>query len=285
MFFNFKRKKKEIFDFAPILEMVRRNEIVLTTQGTPSSPENSKLGGNPFLPRDFEWPCFNDEDGKKPLSFLCQINLGEVTAYDIENLLPEKGILSFFYEAETQPWGFDPEDNSAFRAYYFENTDNFEIFDIPTELAKDLIPSERALAFEKRDSYPDFEELEFHAYIEENANFEDYDAALEDVGYCIDEDAHKLLGYADIVQSEMLTECESVSRGNYCGVPDELDPDEEASIYEHACEWILLLQLSTLEAEEYELMWGDCGKIYFYIRREDLKNKNFDNVHLVLQCN
>ncbi|KMV74442.1 hypothetical protein FSCG_02162 [Fusobacterium vincentii 4_1_13] len=31
-------------------------------------------------------------------------------------------------------------------------------------------------------------------------------------------------------------------------------------------------------------MFGDCGYIYFWIKKEDLKSKNFDNVWLILQC-
>ena len=31
-------------------------------------------------------------------------------------------------------------------------------------------------------------------------------------------------------------------------------------------------------------MFGDCGMLYFYIRKEDLAARRFDNVHFVLQC-
>ena len=284
MFFKKRNKKNKKLDFSGIIEMLRRNEIILTAEGKPSASDTSKIGGKPLLPANFKWPYFNSEEGEKPLSFLCQINLNEAKAYDSENLLPECGMLYFFYEAETQPWGFDPKDTGAFRVYYYENTEGFALLDLPEELEKDLRPAERALAFEKRASYPSFEELEFHTDVDGNADFEDYDNALEAIGKDAEEDVHKLLGYADIVQNEMLTECESVSRGNYCGSPQELTTEEEESISEGAKDWILLLQLSTLEAEEYELMWGDCGRIYFYIRKEDLKNKNFENTWMILQC-
>ena len=44
------------------------------------------------------------------------------------------------------------------------------------------------------------------------------------------------------------------------------------------------MQMSEFEFEDYALYFGDCGKIYFNIRKEDLKNRNFDNVWLILQC-
>lgn len=284
MFFDFKRKKKEKFDFAPLLESVKRNEIKLNTAAAPDAPDASKIGGKPFLPRDFKWPYFSSEDGEKPLAFLCQINLAEAKKYDTENLLPEKGMLSFFYEAETQPWGFDPKENSAFRVYFFESTEGFFALCPPEELLPELRPEERKISFERVPSYPDFSELEFHAEVPENADCEGYFEALESLGKDFDEDTHKLLGYADVIQDEMLTECESVSRGIYCGAPEPRTAEEEASIQEHAKDWILLLQLSWLEGEESELMWGDCGRIYFYIRKDDLKNKRFEGAWLVLQC-
>ena len=34
----------------------------------------------------------------------------------------------------------------------------------------------------------------------------------------------------------------------------------------------------------FELMFGDCGHIYFYITKEDLAARRFDRIWLVLQC-
>ena len=48
--------------------------------------------------------------------------------------------------------------------------------------------------------------------------------------------------------------------------------------------WMLLLQLDTIECDDFELMFGDCGHIYFYITKEDLKARRFDNIWLILQC-
>ncbi len=48
--------------------------------------------------------------------------------------------------------------------------------------------------------------------------------------------------------------------------------------------WQLLLQLDTVRKDDFELMFGDCGRIYFYIRKDDLKARRFENVWLILQC-
>ena len=47
---------------------------------------------------------------------------------------------------------------------------------------------------------------------------------------------------------------------------------------------MLLFQLDTVASGDFELMFGDCGRIYFYIRREDLLARQFDRAWLVLQC-
>ena len=52
-----------------------------------------------------------------------------------------------------------------------------------------------------------------------------------------DPEGHKLLGYADAIQGDMLTGCERVSRGLYCGDAESYrnTPDDvKAEIAKHA---------------------------------------------------
>ena len=87
------------------------------------------------------------------------------------------------------------------------------------------------------------------------------------------------------MQDECLTDCESVSRGYSFGDGrPEMTPEEEADIHQHAQDWMLLLQLESISVGDYELTFGGDGRIYFYIRKEDLAARRFDRVHLVLQC-
>ena len=93
----------------------------------------------------------------------------------------------------------------------------------------------------------------------------------------------KMLGYADEIQNEMEPECERYSRGIDGDV--QLSEEEEAELVRSAADrWVLLFQMGTVEDDETELMYGDCGRIYFWIRKEDLAARNFDNVRLILQC-
>lgn len=96
----------------------------------------------------------------------------------------------------------------------------------------------------------------------------------------------QLLGWPDIIQNNMTLQCELISRGHYLGGSWENIPMEERSALRTPSvrEWQLLFQLDTVENGDFELMFGDCGRIYFYIRREDLAQRRFDRVWLIQQC-
>ena len=78
----------------------------------------------------------------------------------------------------------------------------------------------------------------------------------------------------------LLEECEAVSRGFDMGSIESYQKEIKSA----SKDWILLFQMDTVESDDYELMFGDCGHIYFWIKKEDLANKNFENIWLILQC-
>ena len=49
-----------------------------------------------------------------------------------------------------------------------------------------------------------------------------------------------------------------------------------------AAQWRLLLQLDT--DDSLGVMWGDSGRIYFWMREEDLRSRAFDRAWCILQC-
>ena len=81
----------------------------------------------------------------------------------------------------------------------------------------------------------------------------------------------------------MEEECAAVTRGfNMGGISYPKKYKEE--IKKASKDWVLLFQMDTVESDNYELMFGDCGHLYFWIKKEDLANKNFENIWLILQC-
>ena len=49
-------------------------------------------------------------------------------------------------------------------------------------------------------------------------------------------------------------------------------------------DWRLLLQLDVVDQGDFTLMFGDGGRLYFYMRKEDLQNRRFDRMWLIQQC-
>lgn len=247
----------------------------------------SKFGGKPDLPKGFDWYYYTGENyegitEERPLSFLAQINCEEVKKYDKDNLLPEKGIIYFFYELSTMTWGFDPKDKGSARVYYFNrNLSELSRTDFPVDMEAEFRLPEIKLNFSEKYDLPDYEEFsELYNY----SNWDVYDEERVLSGYEPEETISKLLGYADIIQNSMLLECEKVTNGIYCGSSTDVESQKLKEMHENSEQWQLLFQLDTVTKGSFELMFGDCGRIYFYIKKDDLKNCNFDNCWLILQC-
>ena len=97
----------------------------------------------------------------------------------------------------------------------------------------------------------------------------------------------KLLGWADAIQGSMPAECELVTSGYYLGGGwDEIPKNEvEEAEKEAPDKWLPLLQLDTVEDGDLTRdLVCDCGRLYFYITRDDLAARRFENVWLILQC-
>ena len=281
-----------------MLETSKRNAILINYSEDENKEKlpkgTSKIGGKPDLPKDFQWFYYNGEDYKKrvenrPLSFLMQINCEEVHKYDKESLLPEKGMLYFFYELFTMTWGFSPQDRGSAKVFYYDGEiEDLVPADFPEDMEKDCIIPESKINFESMNDYP----IDFLDYYDPDDSDEEMDRKekefekeLEELGYKAD--TTKLLGHPELIQGEYWEECEGVAGKNiyYGSAPIKYGSDEvKKSIKENAKDWILLMQMSELEIGDYGLYFGDSGKIYFNIRKEDLKNKNFDDVWLILQC-
>ena len=100
------------------------------------------------------------------------------------------------------------------------------------------------------------------------------------------DDRSQLLGWPDVIQNSMFDECDLVTQGYYLGdgwvkIPKEVRQRAEETARDR---WMLLFQLDIVELGDFELMFGDCGHIYFYITKEDLAARRFDRIWLILQC-
>ncbi len=295
-----------------ICELIKQNEkteiVINYILKSGAAKRASKIGGKPDVPKDFEWPVYEGKDfedirKERPLSFIIQINLKDVAPYDKEELLPKQGILSFFYEMRSMDWGYDPANKGCAKVYYFPDENELETMDFPAELEKDAIISEMKIVRIKNEEslpvyeqlLPDLEKLKKTEGIVCD-DLDDYDECLQSCGVPIFEEGMeyyyewayrriKLLGNPDVLQDRMEEECEGVTRGYYLGRGWQDVPEQEREeIWEKSKDWMLLFQVGTIDGYDGEYRWGDQGNLYFWIKKQDLKMRNFENVWLILQC-
>lgn len=288
-----------------LFDSICKNSIAVSyspAEDTPTTVQ-SKIGGKPWLPCGFVWPYYEEKSydqitANRPLAFLAQIDLSEIAPFDGDSVLPKSGVLSFFYEMETQFWGFDPKDKGSAKVFYFEDKATLCEALFPEDLHRYYQFPQFALSFTQRGSLPSYGD--FYGISEEKGisaqfdaetadlDWDDYDALRAEYSGCPPEEwenGTKLLGYPDVIQNPMEEQCEQVTRGFYLGDGEPEIPDDlQEEIAQASKDWVLLFQMGTVEHGDFALMFGDCGYIYFWIKKQDLAEKNFDNSWLVLQC-
>ena len=275
------------------LEKLRRNGITLDISGSAEYKRGgTRFGGRPDVPRGFEWPAYEGEGmhgktEKRPLSFVAQFDCAELAKYDAERLLPDHGVLSFFYEMDTMRWGYDPKDRGCARVYWFEDSAALEEAEFPDDLLEDYRFPALKIKMRAEPSFPGWEDFT-EIYPEEAESGDEGDeffTVRAELGDDDPDERSKLLGWADTIQGSMPIECELVTRGHYLGRKVNISEDEfEKAQKEAQDKWLPLFQLDTVEDGDFELMFGDCGRLYFYITRDDLAARRFENVWLILQC-
>lgn len=269
-----------------------RNSIRLTIGGAENEKSGAtRFGGRPDVPEGFEWPYFEGEDfngetKKRPLSFIAQFDLDEISKFDTENLLPKTGVLSFFYEMNTQKWGYDPDDKGCARVFWFEDKSKLHLAEFPEDMEDWCRMPALKIALKSEKSYQSGVDFMLQRENEMTERWDEFDEICEKLGVEEDGEISKLLGWANPIQGNMTMECELISRGYYLGEGwDDVTPlDRQEAEQWSAKDWLLLFQLDIVYDGDFELMFGDGGRIYFYIRKDDLAARNFDDVWLILQC-
>jgi uncharacterized protein YwqG len=252
---------------------------VHTRERTPS-----QLGGAPLAARGFAWPS---RDGR-PLTFLARIDMAQLYKSEPIDWLPATGALLFFYDVAEQPWGFDPADGQGWRVVYVNDGDAVAELPFPPLLDQANRLPKQFLAFQSIRSYPSAERETIGALALDEGESQAYEELQ--VRAFGDRPRHQLAGYPSPIQGDdMEYECELVSNGVYMGGGiagadasaangGGQTPAADAAL----SEWRLLLQMDSDEAAD--VMWGDAGIIYFWIRESDARARRFDASWVILQC-
>lgn len=238
------------------------------------APVRSRLGGLPAIDGRFEWPHWHE----RPLSFVAHVELAEIAAASKFDWLPDSGRLLFFYDSEQDAWGFDPKDEGAWAVYFDPAEQPAPAAEPPPGLPSHGRYPEVAIEAAESVSFPGPERLG-----EVIGELPDDEWAAVDERRRSDLPAHQIGGYPSPVQGEgMELECQLASNGVYVGDSEGYSSPQAQALQAGASDWRLLLQLDSNDAAD--MMWGDVGMLYFWVRKQDSANKDFSNVWMVLQC-
>ena len=230
------------------------------------------------------------------MAFLAQVDLAEAarTLPLDENPLPASGLLSFFYDAYDQPWGFDPEDRRDFRVIYSGPDEEPVSATPPEDLPEACRFAQRAASLLRKPSLPDTTADEIWHLGLSDEEIECYWAfcdahRLNPCKMAHGNGLHQLLGHPDAVQdADMEVECQLVTHGidleaYWAPIRAGSDPPPRiAELVEGAKDaWRLLLQLDSDEGSG--MQWGDIGMLYFWVTERGLGEEDFDDVWVVLQ--
>lgn len=221
------------------------------------------------------WPRYRG----RPLSLIAQLDLAEMRAAGGPDWLPAKGRLLFFYELEAGTWGFDPKDAGSALVRY--ETAMVDCVAEPDDLPQDNRFDSRPVFFVSDTSLPSEERLEIDWKTMSAHEQADLEAAIE--ALTPKEPVHQVGGYPLPVQGDgMELECQLVTSGVYAGNPSNYTKSIIDIAKPNAADWRLLLQLDTDDAAG--MMWGDTGRLYFWIREQDARAGEFSKAWAILQC-
>lgn len=219
---------------------------------------SSQLGGIPYLLKGQKIP--GDEDG--PFILLAQINFDEIKDHSIPDY-PQQGILQFFIKSDdVYGCDFDSEyDHKKFSVIYHEevdyNPEHLQDIDLIDTNDTPINSECRLVLSVVEESGLASTDFQFGDKLEELcpsllSDYKEYFEKIED--YYMDMAEYNKLG----------------GQGYFLQEDSRSDPSS-----------YILLQLVS---DVVHMMWGDYGTCHFFIERDDLINKNFDNVMYEWEC-
>lgn len=215
----------------------------------------SKKGGFPDVGDGFAWPSHQ----KRYLSFLAQIDARHFLGNDA------LGTLQFFWNEGN--CGGSMKDDGAFRVLHATHPmtrlevapeSEYRSMGIFTRTHSPTVWKEEALDFRESYCLPPMERLNHLGYDWGCDRDDLYFREMESVGGFF-----RIGGPPNPVQSDDMEKA--------CARIRNIGPQES---------WRLLLEVDS----QSDMMWGDAGKLYWFIHQEDLENHDFSRVWMQMQC-
>jgi uncharacterized protein YwqG len=274
------------------LERLKRNSIQLEI--TPVDERaiplgGSKFGGRPDAPKGMEWPRISaPEERVTVLPFVAQIRLSDLAPHDVEDLLPDVGLLFFFQLPMLSGGDINP---ACWKVIFHPSeTDQLERLEFPEALIEqDRSASCTVTSFRAEWTLPHVETCfigdqgshqgQLVLTEEEWSSYSELRYELRSNQYI-----HQMLGHSDDVQPYAM---EGVG---YTTVRDQLFPewspvtDEfwgSPAFQTEVKQGRLLLQLREFVGSMF--LGGREGHLFFFVKNNDLAARNFDRVWVTEQ--
>jgi uncharacterized protein YwqG len=281
-----------------ILEKFSMNAVHLTAT---DNNVFTKIGGQPLADKNFEWPKWNGQS----LAFIMQIKLSEITLLSNLQQFPQEGLLYVFYDKEQSTWGGSYKDKGSWKIIFCPEHDDLHLVPYPQDIEDEYKYTEKKLGQTLIKTYPSEDDITMkHLTREQRLHLThdqiDWCDDLAESAYG-DSPRHQIGGIAYAIQdSDMDRECQltfldgqilASSGRNSIADYDSPEAKKELgmkrkelrkNLEKDSKDWILLLQVDS--DDDAGMMWGDVGILYFWIRKDDLAQLNFENVWMILQC-
>lgn len=225
----------------------------------------SKVGGLPHANKDFNWPNYQG----RPIEFIAQLNLAELSGSN----LPNNGILLFFYADGT--WADKRQHKDFIRVIHIQETDNLlerqpeffyrkRLFGLLKPRITPQVFDEYSVSFFSSESLPDLDNVDSIPALSIFENDDSLSDSYCDLKWELSEQSIlQIGGYPNPVQYDgIATQATSIiGKGS-------------------SSDWELLLEVDS----KLGFMWGDAGKLHFFIHKDDLRVGKFSDVWMEFQC-
>lgn len=245
----------------------------------------TRFGGAPLLAPGIEWP----RSDRGPLSFVSQIDFRELRGFGGDGLvLPTDGVLTFFYDVEEQPWGYDPSHSSGWALSYAPDSERAIDVEAPhgaipfdadplTPSTVPTLPWPGDLALRTFGESPERAPWarEYKAFVESFTI-----ASAPELG--LGPGRHQIGGHPQWLDGDGRLTAALASSGVHAGSDrgrwsaNDLHRAEAA-----ASDWQLLWQL---EPHDDRFTWVEMGTLFVLIRKQDLAARRFDRAWVVFQA-
>ncbi len=286
-------------DLGPIEnKLLRLSRLAVGLYTTGAIDENAlpvgstKLGGCPDLPRHVQWPHTASPGSRtahRPYQiFVAQINLADVAMHNVMRLLPATGILTFFYDptaAQVPP--FQSNGLVLYHTSPHQNED-WERKAPPNESVENqegsLLSPPLAMFTARIITLPTCVSPLLQQVNMTRAEEELYTYFWYHLEPLFLHTRHWLGGHPYAIQEDdMPSHCVLRSQGNTGAThATQIKPQQKTEmIRNEANDWQLLLQVAS-DARS-GLQWDDNGILYYWIRRQDLRMRDFSRICVIAQ--